>query len=96
MSEAPELTEREIGAIMATGDQAGAYLDHLGKTDLATMTEPEWLGFIEAVVMAYADEMASRHAPYAVLRSRDDPTATESAGYRDPVTGPIRPEEVPY
>jgi hypothetical protein len=68
-----ELSEQEIGSIIATGPKAGAYLDAIGKTDLATLTEDEWLGFIEATVMSYADEMAARHAPYAVLRSSDDP-----------------------
>ena len=68
-----DLSKAEIAAIMATGPKAGDYLDRLGKTDLATMNEAEWLGFIEAVVIAYRDEMAVKHAPFAVLRSGDDP-----------------------
>lgn len=67
------LSDKEIASILAVGPRAGAHLEALGKTDLATMTEEEWMGFIEAVVMAYASEMAARHAPYAVLRSKDDP-----------------------
>ena len=80
-----DLSKAEIAAIVATGPKAGDYLDRLGKTDLATMDEAEWLGFIEAVVTSYRDEMAVTHAPFAVLRSSDDP-----------MTGPIQECEVPY
>lgn len=90
-----ELTQHEIASIVATGSKAGAHLDALGKTDLATMTQEEWLGFIEATVMAYAGEMAARHAPYAVLRSQDDPQATEFVGYSKQ-NGPIQSDEIPF
>ena len=95
-----ELSEQEIAAIVATGPKAGAYLDELGKTDLAVMNEAEWLGFIETVVMAYADEMAKRHAPYAVLRSAHDPASDGFGGYPQPALArpgdPIRGDEVPF
>ena len=91
-----DLSDNEINAIVATGIAAGAHLDHLGKTDLAQMDEWEWMGFIEATVMAYADKMAALHAPYAVLRSTDDPMV---GGYQQPPTrptGPITSAEIPY
>lgn len=72
-----EITNIEIDAIIATSDVAGEHLDKLGKTDLATMSRDEWLGFIEVVVMAYADQMAQRHKPFAVLRSGDDPIGAD-------------------
>lgn len=76
-----EISSVEIDAIIATSDLAGEHLDKLGKTDLATMSRDEWLGFIEIVVMGYADQMAKRHKPYAVLRSGDDPISSEEVPY---------------
>jgi hypothetical protein len=52
----------EIDAIMAASDPAGEYLDSLGKTDLATMTEDEWYCFLECVVTAYQDKLRELHA----------------------------------
>lgn len=37
----------EKKAVRAVSNEVGEYLDRIGKTDLATMTEAEWLGFIE-------------------------------------------------
>lgn len=76
-----EITQTEIDAIIATSDKAGEHLDKLGKTDLATMSRDEWLGFIEVVVMSYADEMAKLHKPYAVLRGKDDPIEADEVPY---------------
>ena len=33
-------------AIAAASSAIGSYLERIGKTDLATMTEAEWLGFL--------------------------------------------------
>lgn len=68
-----ELTPQEITAITAASVPAGGYLESIGKTDLATMDEAEWLGFLEVVVTAYIESMAKQHQPFAVLRSEDDP-----------------------
>ncbi len=38
----PDLDPNERQAALAGGDAAGAYLDGIGKTDLAAMTEAEW------------------------------------------------------
>ena len=84
-----ELSPREIEAILAVSPVAGEYLEKLGKSDLATMEEGEWLGFIECTVMAYADAMGTLHAPYSVLRSTDDPLEARP-------TGPITEAECPF
>ena len=35
------------------GDLAGAYLDGIGKTDLASLTETEWRAFLDQVVVGF-------------------------------------------
>lgn len=52
-------TEQEIEAIQAASEPAGEYLESIGKTDLATMTEEEWLTLLEVVVTAFSDKMAA-------------------------------------
>jgi uncharacterized protein DUF6511 len=54
------LDEHEIAAIEAASPVAGEYLESIGKTDLAVLTEAEWLTLLEAVVTAYRDELARR------------------------------------
>lgn len=44
MDHAP-LNHDETKAAIAGGDAGGAYLDQIGKTDLATMTADEWAEF---------------------------------------------------
>jgi hypothetical protein len=39
---------------------AGEYLDSIGKTDLAVLTEAEWLTLLEVIVTAYQDALARR------------------------------------
>lgn len=62
----------EIAAIAAAGPLAGEYLESIGKTDLATLSEAEWLTFLEVVVTAYQDalvralEARRGHAPSGV------------------------------
>jgi hypothetical protein len=50
--------EHEIAAIAAASPMAGEYLESIGKTDLAVLTEPEWLTLLEVVITAYQDELA--------------------------------------
>ena len=52
----------EIDAIMAASDPAGEYLESIGKTDLATLTEDDWYCFLEVVVTAYQDHLRAAHA----------------------------------
>lgn len=57
----------EEQALEEGGNAAGAYLDEIGKTDLAELTEEEWATFWRLGLTAYADsmrEMVSREVPY--------------------------------
>ena len=54
--------EHEIAAIEAASPMAGDYLERIGKTDLAVLTEAEWMTLLEVVVTAYQDELARRLA----------------------------------
>ena len=57
-----QLNEWQIKAIEAASEPAGAYLDSIGKTDLATLTEGEWYRFLEEVSIAYHEEMDRQRA----------------------------------
>ena len=48
-------TPNEQAAMAAGGDAAGAYLESLGRSDLATLSQPEWRQLIEIVVTGYCD-----------------------------------------
>lgn len=61
-------TQTEIEGMFAGANQGGAFLDQLGKTDLAALSPDEWMSFIEAVVTGFQDKVANLSAPYA-----DDP-----------------------
>ena len=50
-------TPNEAEAMIVGGHQGGAYLESLGKSDLATLTETEWDRFIDAVVTGYCDHL---------------------------------------
>ncbi|WP_137179190.1 DUF6511 domain-containing protein [Roseomonas sp. AR75] len=52
--------EHEQAAIVAASPMAGEYLESIGKTDLAVLTETEWLTLLEVVVTAYQDELVRR------------------------------------
>ncbi len=52
--------EHEIAAIASASPMAGKYLESIGKTDLAVLTEAEWLTLLEVVITAYQDELARR------------------------------------
>jgi ribosomal protein L37AE/L43A len=58
----------ERRALKAAGETAGAYLDEIGKTDLASLDEAQWLHFLERVVTAFGDavraEVQSGKAPF--------------------------------
>lgn len=45
----------EEKAMLEAGNAAGAYLDTLGRTDLATLAPEEWRGFLETFLNAYGD-----------------------------------------
>ena len=52
-----QLSVDERTAVHAASEAVGAYLERIGKTDLVTMTEAEWLGFIAHTYGCVADEV---------------------------------------
>jgi hypothetical protein len=50
-------TPNERDAIAQAGAMGGEYLESLGKTDLARLSETEWLTFLEAVITGYCDRL---------------------------------------
>ena len=52
--------EHEVAAIAAASPMAGEYLESIGETDLAVLTEAEWLTLLEVIITAYQDELARR------------------------------------
>ena len=63
--------EHEIAAIEAASPMAGEYLESIGMTDLAVLTEAEWMTLLEVVVTAYQDELTrllaeGRHPAFSI------------------------------
>lgn len=52
------LTDQDIAAIQAASAPAGEYLESIGKTDLATMTETEWMTLLECIYCTALDKLA--------------------------------------
>lgn len=52
-----EFTDTEEAAIEAGGAQAGAYLDSIGKSDLATLAPEQWHRFLGAFLAGYSAHM---------------------------------------
>ncbi len=50
-------TPNEAEAMTVGGQQGGEYLESVGKSDLAILTETEWDRFIDAVVTGYCDHL---------------------------------------
>ncbi len=53
----PDLTVHEGAALELAGAQAGAYLESIQKTDLATLTEDEWGMFLQTVFTTATKEL---------------------------------------
>ena len=47
--------DQEMTAMRQAGDVAGQYIDAVGRSDMATWSEQDWKGFIEAICGAYID-----------------------------------------
>jgi hypothetical protein len=47
----------ESDALGVAGERGGEYLDSIGKTDLATMTEEEWQALIAVICGGYVERM---------------------------------------
>ena len=50
-------TPNEAEAMTVCGQMGGEYLESIGKSDLATLTETEWDRFLDAVVTGYCDHL---------------------------------------
>ena len=51
-------TSRNEQAAMVKGGQAGGrFLEQIGKTDLATLSDTEWASFVEHLVTGYCDHL---------------------------------------
>lgn len=50
-------TEHEVAALETASDQAGEYLESLGKSDLAALSHDEWMTFLEVVVTGWTDRL---------------------------------------
>ncbi len=46
----------EIEGMYEGAARGGEYLETIGKTDVATMTEDQWMSFIEVVVRGYEEK----------------------------------------
>lgn len=57
-------SETETEALSAGGETAGAYLESIDKTDLATLTGPEWSAFLGAVLEGYSVHMRGEVRKY--------------------------------
>jgi hypothetical protein len=53
----PILDAYEIGAALEAGADAGAYLEELGKTDLAQLTGDEWREFLHRLYVGFEQVM---------------------------------------
>lgn len=51
------ITPRESDAAEKGGQEAGAYLERIGKTDLASLSLDEWKSFCETLYRATCDEL---------------------------------------
>jgi hypothetical protein len=52
-----ELTRDEAAAALAGGKAAGAFLDQLGRTDMAQLLRPEWAEFCERLTRGYLEAL---------------------------------------
>ena len=54
--------KHEANALAAAGMSAGAYVEEIGKTDLASWTEQEWATLIDVAVTAFQDFLRQAYA----------------------------------
>ena len=63
---AAEITPIEAAAIIEGGNAGGAYLDSLGKTDLAALTPDEYATFLHTALNAFGGSMRRQCAKIEV------------------------------
>lgn len=54
-----DLDELQQKALEFSSDQAGAFLESLGQTDLAQLSREQWIEFLQIVVCRYQDKLVS-------------------------------------
>jgi hypothetical protein len=54
--------EHELAAMAMASDAAGAFIDSLGKTDMARWTPQQWHQFIETICGGYVDHLCELQA----------------------------------
>jgi hypothetical protein len=54
------LSAHELMALDEAGEVAGAYLESIGKFDLAQLSQTEWIEFLRTVLNSYGDKMRAR------------------------------------
>ena len=52
----------ELNALAAAGAEGGAYIESLGKTDLARFTQKEWATLVDVIVTAFQDHLREAYA----------------------------------
>ena len=53
----------EVEGLYAGSAKGGEYLESIGKTDLAMLSEAEWMCFIESVVRGYEHKTMQLYSP---------------------------------
>ena len=66
-------TPNEMQAMSVGGQYGGEYLESIGKSDLATLTETEWDRFIDAVITGYCDQLRALCGQGPHTSRRHDP-----------------------
>lgn len=55
-----DLDAYEMNAAADAGDGAGEYLDSIGKTDLAVLSQIEWAEFLKRIIVGFEKAMRGR------------------------------------
>lgn len=53
----PEFDRIEQEATLAAGGKAGEYLDSIGVTDLALLSEVQWVTFLKTIIVEFGDRI---------------------------------------
>lgn len=56
------VTDTEINAMMTAGQKGGEYLEAIGKTDLTSLSQDEYMCFIDAVCTGFCEYMQQASA----------------------------------
>lgn len=78
-----QFDEYEGRALVAAGQMAGAYLDAIGRTDLAALTPKEWTEFCRTMVLGFGDSIR-REVGRGIVRD----------GFGEAIYGQLSTEEI--